>query len=263
MYELRGYRLCLRRAEAARVLVVPVDPAAVGGPVSEASLGPGLLRLGLIGSPNSGKTTIFNALTGLRAKVGNYPGVTVERREGDLEIDGRRLRVIDLPGTYSLTPISPDEAVVGRVIAGELGPAPDALLLVADACTLERSLLMIAQVLRRGVPTCLVLTMTDELHARGGVLDLACLERALGDSGARRGGTPRPRTRRAAPAARAPRGLEPPAPAAARAGAGARGLGGVGARERPHAAGRGPAAPARRSTASCCTRSRARCSSRR
>jgi len=64
--------------------------------VSEASLGPGLLRLGLIGSPNSGKTTIFNALTGLRAKVGNYPGVTVERREGELEIDGRRVRVIDL-----------------------------------------------------------------------------------------------------------------------------------------------------------------------
>ena len=148
--------------------------------MSEASLGPGLLRLGLIGSPNSGKTTIFNALTGLRAKVGNYPGVTVERREGELEIDGRRVRVIDLPGTYSLTPISPDEAVVGRVIAGELGPAPDALLLVADACTLDRSLLMIAQVLRRGVPTCLVLTMTDELHARGGLLDLACLERALG-----------------------------------------------------------------------------------
>jgi ferrous iron transport protein B len=106
--------------------------------------------------------------------------VTVERREGDLEIDGRRLRVIDLPGTYSLTPISPDEAVVGRVIAGALGPAPDALLVVADACTLERSLLMIAQVLRLGVPSCLVLTMTDELHARGGLLDLACLERALG-----------------------------------------------------------------------------------
>ena len=148
--------------------------------MSDASLGPGLLRLGLVGSPNSGKTTIFNALTGLRAKVGNYPGVTVERREGDLEIDGRRLLVIDLPGTYSLTPISPDEAVVRRVIAGELGPAPDALLVVADACTLERSLLMIAQVLRLGVPSCLVLTMTDELHARGGLLDLACLERALG-----------------------------------------------------------------------------------
>jgi ferrous iron transport protein B len=144
------------------------------------SLPPALLRLGLVGSPNSGKTTLFNALTGLRAKVGNYPGVTVERREGELEIEGRRVQVIDLPGTYSLTPISPDEAVVGRVIAGELGPAPDGLVLVADACTLERSLLMIGQVLRRGVPCCLVLTMTDELHARGGRLDLARLERALG-----------------------------------------------------------------------------------
>jgi ferrous iron transport protein B len=148
--------------------------------MSEATLGPELLRLGLIGSPNSGKTTLFNALTGLRARVGNYPGVTVERREGDLTLDGRRVRVIDLPGTYSLTPISPDEAVVDRVIEGEYGPAPDALVLVADACTLERSLLLIAQVLRRGRPACLVLTMTDELHARGGVLDVPRLERALG-----------------------------------------------------------------------------------
>jgi ferrous iron transport protein B len=147
---------------------------------SPAGLAPGPLRLGLIGSPNSGKTTLFNALTGLRAKVGNYPGVTVERREGELEVAGRRIQVIDLPGTYSLTPISPDEAIVGRLIAGELGPPPDGLVLVADACTLERSLLLVAQVLRRGLPTCLVLTMTDELHARGGVLDLPRLERALG-----------------------------------------------------------------------------------
>ena len=88
--------------------------------------------------------------------------------------------VIDLPGTYSLEPLSPDEAVVKRVLAGELALPPDALLVVADACTLERSLLFLAQVLREGLPTCLVLTMTDELHARGGQLDLAHLERALG-----------------------------------------------------------------------------------
>jgi len=138
------------------------------------------LRLGLVGSPNSGKTTLFNALTGLRAKVGNYPGVTVERREGSADFDGRRSVVIDLPGTYSLSPISPDEEVVVRVLDGELSDAPQALAIIADACTLERSLLMIAQVLRRDIPACLVLTMTDEFQARGGQLDIPRLERALG-----------------------------------------------------------------------------------
>jgi len=140
----------------------------------------GPLTLGLVGSPNSGKTTLFNALTGLRARVGNYPGVTVERREGEVELDGRPARIVDLPGTYSFDPISPDEEVVIRVLEGELGDRPEALVIVADACTLERSLLMIAQVLHRGAPTCLVLTMTDELRARGGTLDIERLEAALG-----------------------------------------------------------------------------------
>jgi len=87
------------------------------------------LRLALIGSPNSGKSTLFSALTGLRAKVGNYPGVTVERREGEAVIEGRRLGVIDLPGTYSLNPISPDEAIVSRILAGKVEgvAAPDGL----------------------------------------------------------------------------------------------------------------------------------------
>jgi ferrous iron transport protein B len=138
------------------------------------------IRLGLVGSPNSGKTTLFNALTGLRAKVANYPGVTVERREGRVELEGRSVALIDLPGTYSLNPLSPDEEVVLRVLDGELDAAPDALVAVADACTLERSLLFVAQVLARGIPTCLVLTMTDELRARGGELDVPRLERALG-----------------------------------------------------------------------------------
>lgn len=143
---------------------------------------PADLRLGLIGSPNSGKTTLFNALTGLRAKVGNYPGVTVERREGKLRIDGRSAVVIDLPGTYSLDPISPDEAIVGQVIDGAIPdtPAPDALVIVADACSLERSMLLVGQVLRRGMPSCLVVTMIDELRARGGDLDIERLGAALG-----------------------------------------------------------------------------------
>jgi ferrous iron transport protein B len=148
--------------------------------MSSAPAAGGVLRLGLVGSPNSGKTTLFNALTGLRAKVANYPGVTVERREGETSVRGRRLVVVDLPGTYSLDPISPDERVVSRVLDGHLSDPPDALVMVADACSLERSLLVLAQVLKRGTPTCLVVTMTDELVARGGELDLPRLERALG-----------------------------------------------------------------------------------
>ncbi len=140
------------------------------------------LRLGLIGSPNSGKTTVFNALTGMRAKVGNYPGVTVERREARLQLDHRDVVMIDLPGTYSLDPVSPDEAVVGRVLAGEIAdtPAPDAVVIVADACSLERSMLLVGQVLGGRLPACLVVTMVDELRARGGELDLERLSDALG-----------------------------------------------------------------------------------
>jgi len=149
--------------------------------VSEAAA-PAPLRLGLVGSPNAGKTTLFNALTGLRAKVGNYPGVTVERREGDLEVDGRRVVVIDLPGTYSLDPISEDEAIVSRMLEGAV-PAvapPDALVVVADACSIERSLWLVSEVLRRGLPTCVAVTMVDELTARGGAIDFERLEAALG-----------------------------------------------------------------------------------
>ncbi len=146
--------------------------------MSQAATAP--LRLGLLGSPNAGKTTLFNALTGLHAKVGNYPGVTVERREGSFAAGERQVTVIDLPGAYSLEPLSPDEAVVARVLSGELESPPQALLVVADACSLERSLLLVGQVLRRGLPTCLVLTMIDELQARGGKLDRDRLEQALG-----------------------------------------------------------------------------------
>ncbi|MBW2240398.1 MAG: ferrous iron transporter B [Deltaproteobacteria bacterium] len=143
---------------------------------------PPLLRLGLVGSPNSGKTTLFNALTGLRAKVGNYPGVTVERREGTARLPGRAVQIIDLPGTYGLEPMSPDEAVVSQVLEGKLADVapPDALIVTVDACAISRSLGFVAELVNEGLPTCLVLTMTDELHARGGKLDLERLRAALG-----------------------------------------------------------------------------------
>ena len=104
--------------------------------------------IALIGSPNSGKTTLFNALTGLRAKTGNYPGVTVDRREGTVQVASRMAHLWDLPGTYSMHAISEDEAIAVETLRGTRphGPAPDGVLIVADATSLQRSLPMIAEV---------------------------------------------------------------------------------------------------------------------
>jgi ferrous iron transport protein B len=137
---------------------------------------------GLLGSPNAGKTTLFNALTGLRAKVGNYPGVTVERREAELTLERTRATLIDLPGTYGLQAISDDEAVVGDVLAGRVSGVekPDALVIVADACSLARALPFIGESILLGQPTLVVLTMLDELAARRGKIDLERLEASLG-----------------------------------------------------------------------------------
>jgi len=144
-------------------------------------LRPDPLRIALVGSPNSGKTTLFNALTGARARVGNYAGVTVERREGALKHASRSVQMLDLPGTYSLEAETPDEAIVPGVLEGEFGAPPHALVLVADATTLARNLGLVAQVLQPGVPpTALVVTMIDEVRARGGRLDLDALGRILG-----------------------------------------------------------------------------------
>ncbi|ORV58232.1 ferrous iron transporter B [Mycobacterium europaeum] len=142
----------------------------------------GMARVALVGSPNAGKTSVFNHLTGLRAKTGNYPGVTVGRSVGVTKVDDVEIAVEDLPGTYSLQPISPDEQVVADLLAGNMADAdrPDAIVLVADATTLHRSITLVAQVLRLDVPCLLALTMTDELTARGGAVDIDALSTALG-----------------------------------------------------------------------------------
>jgi ferrous iron transport protein B len=139
-------------------------------------------RIALVGSPNSGKTTLFNALTGLRAKTGNYPGVTVARYEGTTALGGRDVLVEDLPGTYSLDAISPDERIVTDVLdpSHEGTPTPDGLVVTLDATTLRRSLGLLAHVLHTGLPVCVVLTFTDELTRRQGSLDVDALRRALG-----------------------------------------------------------------------------------
>ncbi|MGB0877973.1 MAG: ferrous iron transporter B [Mycobacterium sp.] len=137
-------------------------------------------RLALLGSPNSGKTTLFNALTGLRAKTGNYPGVTVARFEGAARVGGRSLMVEDLPGTYSLDPMSPDEQIVVDVLEHESDlTTPDGLVVTLDATTLRRSLGLLAHILQTEVPVCVVLTFTDELVRRQGAVDIAALRRAL------------------------------------------------------------------------------------
>ncbi|MEU6538541.1 ferrous iron transporter B [Streptomyces sp. NPDC047000] len=139
-------------------------------------------RIALLGSPNAGKTSVFNALTGMNAKTGNYPGVTVSRFVGTCRVNGRDHVVEDLPGTYSLDPISPDEQIAVDVLDGRLdgSPRPDALLVVVDATTLRRSLALVAQALAHALPTCVVLTFTDELSMRQGHVDADALAEALG-----------------------------------------------------------------------------------
>lgn len=140
------------------------------------------IRLALVGSPNAGKTTLFNALTGSSARVGNYPGVTVERREGVLRDSDGQVFVLDLPGTYSLRGEAPDERVVEKVLDGKLAGEPelDGIVAVADATTLRRGLGLVRELMARGRPMILVLTMIDEVRARGGKLDLGKLAQQLG-----------------------------------------------------------------------------------
>lgn len=136
----------------------------------------------LIGPPNSGKSTLFNRLTGLNQKVANYPGVTVDYHSGQMQLNSRALNIIDLPGVYSLTPRSEDEQVTYDVLAGTMPgmPKPDAVLLILDATNLGRHLMLAAPVLGMGIPTLVLLNMADDLRKRGGDVDTAKLADQLG-----------------------------------------------------------------------------------
>src|SRR5690348_15036009 len=128
------------------------------------------VTVALAGNPNSGKTTIFNALTGLRQKVANYPGVTVEKKTGKCTLsDGRLVNVIDLPGTYSLVSRSPDEHVAMEVLRGLRAdtPAPDVVIVVVDASNLQRNLYLVSQLIELGRPLVVALNMMDVASRRG------------------------------------------------------------------------------------------------
>ena len=137
----------------------------------------------VVGPPNAGKTTLFNRLTGLRQRVGNFPGVTVEHHTGSFRLDsGEEVALIDLPGVYSLNAKSEDEKVTIDVLNGEMDGAerPDAIILVLDSNNLNRHLVLAGRVIALGLPTLVLLNMADELHKQGGQVDVLPLARQLG-----------------------------------------------------------------------------------
>ena len=155
--------------------------AAAPPPASKTATRPHIVAI--IGPPNSGKSTLFNRLTGLRQKVANFPGVTVEQRVGKAKMNNHReVILVDLPGVYSLNPRSEDEQVTRDVLKGEMNgiPKPDAVLLILDSTNLGRHLVLAAPILALKLPTLVILNMADDLRSRGGQVDTAELASELG-----------------------------------------------------------------------------------
>jgi ferrous iron transport protein B len=143
---------------------------------------PKKLTAALVGNPNTGKTTLFNALSGMRQRTGNYPGVTVETKKGSMTCGGRAFDLIDLPGTYSLAPRSPDEMVAVDVILGrQEGEArPDVVVSIVDASNLDRNLYLTSQAMELGVPLVVALNMIDVAAGQGLHIDVSKLSHSLG-----------------------------------------------------------------------------------
>lgn len=143
---------------------------------------PSTLTVALAGNPNAGKTTLFNALTGLKQKVANYPGVTVERKVGHWELAGRSAELIDLPGLYSLDATSLDEQIARDVLLGKMPGAkkPHAVIAVVDATNLERNLYLVTQLFDYGIPVVVALTMMDIFEKQKHRIDLTKMSRLLG-----------------------------------------------------------------------------------
>ncbi|MCL4780286.1 MAG: ferrous iron transport protein B [Gammaproteobacteria bacterium] len=152
-------------------------PAPATGPANAADP-----VIAVIGNPNTGKSTLFNALTGLRQKTANYPGVTVERHTGRINLDGRNITLVDLPGAYSIAAQSPDEMVAIDVLLGHVEdlPRPRAILAVVDATNLRRNLFLVTQLAELGLPMVIALNMTDLAATKGIEIDVAALGAGLG-----------------------------------------------------------------------------------
>ena len=203
---LRGYELSLRKADAAQIVMGQPRPRSTGaaraamtrpdpetarrqlrahehelevhgGQYDPAEHDKRTMRIALAGNPNCGKTTLFNALTGSNQYVGNWPGVTVEKKEGETRIGERTVTVVDLPGIYSLSPYSMEEIVARDFIIGE---GPDCVIDIVDATNLERNLYLTVQLLELERPTVLALNFMDEVAKRGDRIDVERLSKELG-----------------------------------------------------------------------------------
>ena len=167
-------RVALGTGEAAKILVSRLCtlPEAKDGLPRERAL-----LVALAGQPNAGKSTVFNILTGLSQHVGNWPGKTVEKKEGAHTAEGRELRIVDLPGTYSLTAFSEEERVARDFIIHE---APDVIVLLVNAAVLERSLYLLSEILLLGSPIVVAVNMLDVAEQQGIRIDTDALEKSLG-----------------------------------------------------------------------------------
>ena len=206
---LRGYEMSLRRADAAQIRMGQprrterggtargamtrhvTDPETArrqlrdhehelqehGGSYDPTAHDTRPMRVALAGNPNCGKTTLFNALTGSNQYVGNWPGVTVEKKEGTARLGDKTLTIVDLPGIYSLSPYSMEEIVARDFIIGE---APDCIIDIVDATNLERNLYLTVQLLELERPTVLALNFMDEVAKRGDQIDVERLSKELG-----------------------------------------------------------------------------------
>jgi ferrous iron transport protein B len=140
------------------------------------------IRVALVGNPNTGKSTLFNVLTGLNQKIGNFPGVTVDKKVGYTKLpDGRTAEVVDLPGTYSLYPKSQDESIVFSVLADRHNPlTPDLVIVILDASNLKRNLLLYSQVADLKIPVIIALNMMDLAKKSGITIDIDLFAKSLG-----------------------------------------------------------------------------------
>ncbi len=212
---VRGYELSLRKSDALHIRIGDLPPERAARAPSETTkyngrrLDPETLRrmrqahehekdshavpydsrshdrrkmnIALVGNPNSGKTTLFNALTGSSQYVGNWPGVTVEKKEGIARLQGREINIVDLPGIYSLSPYSMEEIVARDYIIGSAGAEPpDAIINIVDATNIERNMYLTVQLLELERPMVMALNFMDEARAKGDEIDAARLSKAIG-----------------------------------------------------------------------------------